>query len=296
MLSDTLKNALFAVLLSVGNIATAQLTPVSDWGDNPTGLSLDAYIPSSLPESPAVILALHGCGGSGSQYAQQTSYTSLADDGGFIVLYPSTPNNDNCWDVATVESLTHEGGGDSTGLVNMVEWAIANHNADPSKIFVTGSSSGCMMTNVLCGTYPDVFSAASCYSGIPAGCLKGSPGSSPGTADPACAAGQVHKSGEEWASIVKEMYPGYSGEYPKTMIWHGTADTFVNYPNLAETLKQWSAIFGISNTNNVTDSPLPGYTQLVYGDGSKLVGYSAEGVGHTVPVADEVDLRWFGLA
>ena len=204
-------------------------------------------------------------------------------------------NDNNCWDVATEESLTHNGGGESNGLANVIQWVISEYDADPAKIFVTGSSSGCMMTNVLCGTYPDVFAAASCYSGIPAGCLKGSPGSSPTTADPACASGQVIKSGEEWAAVVKDMYPGYNGTYPKTMIWHGDADTFVNYPNLEETLKQWSAVFGVPFTEDVADTPEAGYTQMVYGDGTQLVGYSGAGVGHTVPVNEEVDLEWFGL-
>jgi acetylxylan esterase len=57
--------------------------------------------------------------------------------------------DNNCWDVATTKTLTHEGGGDSTGLANMVKWAIAKYKADPAKVFITGSSSGCMMTNVM---------------------------------------------------------------------------------------------------------------------------------------------------
>ena len=53
---------------------------------------------------------------------------------------------------------------------------------------------------------------------------------------------------------------------------------------------------GVSFTNNVTNTPQSGYTQLVYGDGTKLVAYSASGVGHTVPVHEDVDLKWFGIA
>jgi acetylxylan esterase len=35
---------------------------------------------------------------------------------------------------------------------------------------------------------------------------------------------------------------------------------------------------------------------MIYGDGTKLVGYSAQNVGHTVPVHETVDLSWFGIA
>jgi acetylxylan esterase len=42
--------------------------------------------------------------------------------------------------------LSHNGGGDSNTIANMVTWTISNYKADASKVFVTGSSSGAMMT------------------------------------------------------------------------------------------------------------------------------------------------------
>jgi acetylxylan esterase len=78
--------------------------------------------------------------------------------------------------------------------------------------------------------------------------------------------------------------------------FHGTADTTLDYPNLAEQLKEWSNVLGLTFTKNVTNTPQPAYTQIVYGDGSKLVGYSAQGVGHSVPIHESMDLAWFGIA
>lgn len=177
----------------------------------------------------------------------------------------------------------------------MVNYTINKYSADSAKVFVTGSSSGCMMTNVLMATYPDVFAAATCYSGVAAGCWAGSPGASPISSDGKCANGLVIKSQAEWVSIAKAMYPGYSGKYPKLITWHGTADTLVTLPNLGEQLKQWSGVQGVAFTRNVTNTPEAGYTKIVYGDGTKLVGYEARGVGHTVPVHEQEDLAWFGI-
>lgn len=178
----------------------------------------------------------------------------------------------------------------------MINYTISTYSADPAKVFVSGTSSGCMMTNVMAVTYPDLFAAASCYSGVPAGCLAGSPGASPSTADPACAAGKIVKSQAEWVSQARAMFPGWNGTYPRFATWHGTGDSFVNYyNNFAEQLKLWSGLLGVTFSKNVTATPQSGYTQLVYGDGTKLVGYSAQGVGHTVPVHDQDDLSWFGL-
>ena len=52
---------------------------------------------------------------------------------------------------------------------------------------------------------------------------------------------------------------------------------------------------GVTNTQNQTNTPQSGYTKIIYGDGSKLVGISGQGVGHTVPVHENDDLAWFGL-
>lgn len=224
-----------------------------------------------------------------------TKYNAAADKSGFINIFPSTKKDSNCWEVNTAKGLTRDGGGDNQGLANMIKYTISKYNADTTKIFVTGSSSGCMMTNVMMATYPDLFNAGSCYSGVAAGCLAGSPGASPGSADPACANGQHIKTSEEWVKQVKAMYPGYNGSYPRMATWHGTADTLVKYPNLGEQLKEWSGLLGVTFTKNVTNTPQSGYTQMVYGDGTKLLGYSAQGVGHTVPVHDADDLKWFGL-
>jgi acetylxylan esterase len=56
-----------------------------------------------------------------------------------------------------------------------------------------------------------------------------------------------------------------------------------------------SNVFGLSLTKNVTNTPLSGYTQMIYGDGTQYIAYSAQGVGHTVPVREDDVLAWFGI-
>ena len=69
----------------------------------------------------------------------------------------------------------------------MVEYMITTYRADPKKIFATGSCSGGIMTNVLSAVCPDVTATVSAYSCLAAGCLAGSSGCSPVTANPDCA-------------------------------------------------------------------------------------------------------------
>ncbi|KAK4220668.1 family 1 putative carbohydrate esterase [Podospora fimiseda] len=283
------------------------LIPAGTWGPNPTGLELHLHAPSTLHGKPAIILALHTCFGTGPMFHDFTlGYPAAASAKNYVVLYPTSLRDNNCWDVANNASLIRDGGGDSTGLATIVRWAITTFNANPEKVFLTGSSSGCMMSNVMAATYPDLFAAISCYSGVPAGCMAGSPGYSPITADPSCADGLIRHTPEEWADIVRDMAPLPKGKgkkskdngwkYPRFQTWHGDNDFFVNYfHNFAEQLEQWSEIHEVGFSHNVTATPLPGYTKMVYGDGTKVLGYSVSGVGHVVPQQEASDLEWFGL-
>ncbi|KAK7961574.1 uncharacterized protein PG986_002399 [Apiospora aurea] len=290
------RNALFSCAAAFLLASAQALEPVYNWGGpNPSNLQLEIYVPRNKAPNPALILALHPCGGSGQQYSHQADYTMEAEQLGFIVAYPTATNDSNCWDNSSPRALKHDGGSDPTILNNMVQYLVGKYNVDKTRIFATGSSSGCMMTNVLLATYPDVFAAGSCYSGVAAGCLIGSPGNSPTTSDRTCANGKINKTGPEWAKIVRDMYPGYTGSYPRMMTFHGTADNLVFPPNLDEQLKEWSALHNVGFTMTAQNQPQPGYTKIVYGDGTKLMGFMAQNVGHTVPVHKELDLMWFGI-
>lgn len=191
-------------------------------------------------------------------------------------------------------SLTHDGGGDAQGIVSMVNYTLTKYGGDASKVFVMGSSSGAMMSNVMAAVYPDVFAAASAYSGVAHACFYGSATSTPFGSNQTCAHGLTHTPAE-WAAFVRNSYPSYMGEYPRVQIWHGLADTLV-YPQAGyEALKQWSEVHKVDLAKNVTGVPSTAYTQMVYGDGSKVVGYFGQGVGHTAPVNEQNMLRFFGL-
>lgn len=143
----------------------------------------------------------------------------------------------------------------------------------------------------MAATYPDVFQAGTVYNGVPAGCFY------TGTVDgwnSTCSQGLSIHTQEEWAATARAMYPGYEGTYPKMLIYHGTADTTLAYPNYAETIKQWTGIFGYDTDpdETLTNDPESPYTKYVYGD--SVVGIVGEGIGHTVPVHAEEDLAWFG--
>jgi acetylxylan esterase len=231
-------------------------------------------------------------------YSTSTAeYRRISEQKGFILIYPDTAMDSHCWNVASPNSLRHEGGGDSMSIANMVRYTLKKYKGDPKRVFATGSSSGAMMTNVLMATYPDMFAGGAAFSGVGHACLAGSRngGSSPTSDTSGCPQGRVHKTAAQWGKLVRDAYPGYNGSRPTVQIWHGTADTVVRYTTMEEALKQWSNIFGVSFTRNVTNDPRSGYTKMIYGDGTKLLGYSARGVGHVVPQQPNTVLKFWGL-
>ncbi|KAJ7703467.1 carbohydrate esterase family 1 and carbohydrate-binding module family 1 protein [Mycena metata] len=274
---------------------TSTLQQVTNFGTNPTNVGMYVYKPTTVTANPAVIVAIHQCTATGPGYFTGSPYAGLADTYGFIVIYPSSPNSGTCWDVSSKASLTHNGGGDSNGIASMVSYAIATYGANPSRIFVTGSSSGAMMTNVLCATYPELWSAATVYSGVAAGCFVSSFGGVDAW-NSSCAEGQVSATSAQWASVVRAMYPGYTGGYPPIQEYHGTIDTTLLPENLGEEVKEWAGIFGYNAaapTQVLQNTPLSGYTKSIYGP--DLQGILATNVGHTVPIQGNEDLKWFGI-
>lgn len=116
----------------------------------------------------------------------------------------------------------------------MVKYAVQNLGGDADRVYATGSSSGAMTVNVLAGAYPDVFKAVSAYSGVPDGCFFVSGAGA--TTDPpgwnnACANGQSTKTAQQWGDMVRSYYPDFNGTRTRMLIWHGTADNTLKYPN-----------------------------------------------------------------
>ncbi|KAG7405029.1 putative acetylxylan esterase A [Fusarium oxysporum f. sp. rapae] len=216
--------ALLHTTLATEVVPRSTFTEVTNYGDNPTGTRMWLYVPETLASKPGVVVGIHWCTGSAQAYYQGTRWAHYAEIYGFIVIFPQTPyTQDNCWDVASKMTLTHNGGGASNSIANMVKFVIKEYNTDKSKTFVTGTSSGAMMTNVMAATYPDIFAAGIAYAGVPAGCFR-SEDNIPDFWNSTCATGQSIWTQNQWANVVKNMYPGYDGPRPKMQIYHGSAD------------------------------------------------------------------------
>jgi poly(hydroxyalkanoate) depolymerase family esterase len=271
-------------LTAVPRATAASLTQVTNFGTNPSNLQMYVYVPNNVKPNPSILLALHGCQGSGPYLYSSTDFGSQADQNGFIVIYPSTNPSGSCWDVSSDQALKRGGGSDPVGLMSMITYTEQHYGGNPNAVYVTGESSGGMMTNVMLADYPDVFKAGAAFMGVPYHCfytgtVRGWNGS--------CAGGQVSMTPQAWGDLARNADPGYSGPRPRVQLWHGTADTTLNYNNLGEEIKQWTNVTGVSQTPSSSDTPVTNWNRTRYNNSSgstQVEAYSIAGAGHQLPI------------
>jgi len=265
---------LIPCLLASARAHAASLQKVNDWGASgvPATVSMYVYVPDKPAAKPPILVLSHYCGGTAAAVfgqAQSGSLIKAADQYGFIVVVPQTSKN--CWDVGSTKALTHDGGGDTQAVAQMVKYTITKYQADANRVYATGDSSGGMMTQALLAVYPDVFKAGSAFAGVPAGCWA--VGDPDGSWSNQCAGGQVTHTGQEWGDLVHAMDPGYSGHRPRVQLFHGDADPTIKYQNFTESIKQWTNVLGLSTAPTSTDTVTLGTHQATRQRWQNSCGY-----------------------
>src|SRR3712207_261684 len=127
----------------------ASLTEVTAFGDNPSGMRMHVYVPDTRPANPAIVVAMHGCGGSGPGFYSGSEFARLADRYGYIVIYPSAQQQagfGNCFDTWSDAAKRRGGGSDPVSIVSMIRYVQQQYRGDANRVYATGSSSGGMMT------------------------------------------------------------------------------------------------------------------------------------------------------
>jgi acetylxylan esterase len=232
--------------------AAASLQQVTSWGASgvPSYVAMYIYVPDKLATKPPILVVSHYCSGDAAgvfSEAQGGGIVAAADKYGFIMIFPQNHlpgTTRNCWDVGSTASLTHDGGGDTQAIAEMVKYTITKYSANADRVYATGTSSGAMMTEALLAVYPDVFKAGAEFSGVPAGCWASSYASSNQWSGP-CAGGMVSNTAQQWGDLVRAMDKGYTGHRPRVQLWHGTADPTINYNNQTEAIKEWTNVLGL---------------------------------------------------
>ena len=195
-----------------------------------------------------LVVMLHGCGQTPQDFARGTGMNALAEEFGFIVLYPAQARKahlNRCWNWFR-RGDQMRGAGEPALIASLTRTVIAEHNVDPARVYVAGLSAGAAAAMIVATAYHDIFAVVGVHSGM--------------------AAGAAHDAG----SATRAMQggdPGKRQEIPTpTIIFHGDADKVVNPRNgRFVTMRGVEPFAGLSkNEQTRSGANGRGYTRIQY--------------------------------
>ncbi|MFP7737351.1 alpha/beta hydrolase family esterase [Priestia aryabhattai] len=209
------------------------------------------YVPSTytgLSKVPLIVM-LHGCQQDADDFAAGTEMNKLAEEKGFIVLYPqmnSFANSNGCWNWF-YEYNQFRDNGEPEIIKDMIDHITTKYAINSTNIYLAGMSAGGFMANVLAIAYPDVFKAVAIHSG----------GSNSYAVDLITAA-QVMLYGSLNPEFDGDEAYKRMGNFARPIpiiTLHGQSDTVVNPVNASTLIQQWIYTykhFGLAIHENAT--------------------------------------------
>ena len=121
-----------------------------------------------------MLVMLHGCTQDPADFAAGTRMNAMADAAGFYVVYPAQTESANprkCWNWFNPSNQQRDHGEPS--LIAGITRAVMNaYPINDRQVYIAGLSAGGAMAVVLAATYPELYTAVGCHSGMPYRCAQ----------------------------------------------------------------------------------------------------------------------------
>ena len=237
-------------------LTSSLTTSMPDVGTSINRMKYWLYLPEHADNVrlPLVVM-LHGCGQSATQFAQSTRMNLLADQKGFAVLYPQRPASKDpsrCWH--WYKKTVQQGGGEVKAIVGIIEEVVEKYALDKSRIYIAGISAGAAMANIVALNYPSLIAAVGVHSGSVFGVAN-----SPAEGYAVMQHGTFHLPARALRDITAQ-YDSYPA-MPAILI-HGKNDPVVRPINLTQLTAQFCELNSISRHGgqavSVTHTEKPG--------------------------------------
>jgi poly(hydroxyalkanoate) depolymerase family esterase len=224
-----------------------------------------------------LVVALHGCTQTASDFAAGTRFDSVAERAGAYVVYPEQSvlrNGNRCWNWFLAENQYRDAG-EPAAILSLVRDILGRHPIDRSRVFVAGLSAGGTMAAILAEQAPDVFAAVGVMAGVRLHAshdLRGAMAAMRGSGD---AAGVPVS--PAWERPRPQAY-----DRMRATIWSGTDDRTVAPSNAAALAGQFRALFRIPETEPEVELN-PDFESARWRDrfgAVRVETFSVRGMGH----------------
>jgi poly(hydroxyalkanoate) depolymerase family esterase len=247
------------------------------------------YVPASPSEAPRpVVVMLHGCTQSADDFAAGTRMNRLADEHGFLVVYPEQSANANmskCWNWFQPQDQLRDTGEPSL-IAGIVREVASRHGVDLRRVFVAGLSAGGAMAVVLGETYPDLFAGVGVHSGLPYGSAHDIPS--------AMAAMKGGRTGMPGLQVTPDMAARPSKKAMHavpTIVFHGDRDHTVQHANAKQVVLQAREAYSVESgaapltADTQCEAVIGGrsYSRTVHADSTgraRIEAWTIHGAGH----------------
>ncbi|NOV21055.1 PHB depolymerase family esterase [Ensifer adhaerens] len=281
-LSDTLERLARMRTVKAGDHTTSILRKLDHFGDNSGALAAWQYAPAQLPSSPALVVVLHGCTQTAAGYDAGSGWSALAEDYGFVVLFPEQVRQNNanlCFNWFDIAD-TRRDQGEAMSIRQMIAVMVAKYNVDEQRIYITGLSAGGAMANTMLACYPDVFAGGAIIAGLPyAAAASGVPE----------AFDRLRGHGLPNTSALQASLRAASrheGAWPIVSVWHGTSDNTVVFRNAAAIVAQWRGVHALRDQPTSCET-FERYSRSIWRDDRGMDAielYRIPGMGHGTPI------------
>lgn len=267
-------------------ITARHLVALNDFGANPGALSGWLHLPTNLKAGAALVVVLHGCTQSAAGYDYGSGWSALADQHGFALLFAeqSRINNPNlCFNWFSPGDI-RRGSGEVESIREMIAAAIATHQLDAGRVYITGLSAGGAMAASMLASHPELFAAGAIIAGLPHGVA--------GNVSQALERmrGQGLPGANQLEALLSDAAP-QNGHKPRLSVWQGSADAVVAASNAEAIVNQWRGVHRLGDAPDERET-IDGARRRIWRDNAGDIvveSWEITGMGHGIPIAPDSD-------